>query len=223
MFITLTVCNLKRKTTTEKLHLVKKRRFVTEYTVYDSGEFYTTRLFTYCSNNEKAINKYFKNIDFPLITKSSEIVVKFFYITLANTAFKNMGGSVETAIYDPDGHFIFLLPNIFENSRSINICTLNFQKYETACQNIYKQSGTPYIISSNPEIIKNCDIILCESPPPIFTKGKIFSKKDFLNKKLFMPNFLSEAVPDYAEPLIIAAGLYFTNQDSRLGSLYFET
>ena len=113
MFITLTVCNLKRKTLAEKLYLVKKRRFVTEYTVYDSGEFYTTRLFTYCSNNEKAINKYFKNIDFPLITKSSEIVVKFFYITLANTAFKNMGGSVETAVYDPDGRFIFLFPKIF--------------------------------------------------------------------------------------------------------------
>lgn len=224
MFTTLTVCKKDRQNLAEKLHLVKKRKFISEQINYKETEFYATRLLTYCNENQTAINSFSKKIEVPLISGTDEIVFKYIFIALSNTAFKFTKTVSSVGIFDPKAQLTFLLPYIQSLCQSVCVCTENINPYTQPCKQLLKRSGTPYMLTKNIEAMNNCQIIFTNSNIPVHSSGIVFSNTDcgFSPHSLALPEPLKTILPEYCDPICACAGLYFSGADQSLGKLYFN-
>lgn len=223
MFTTLSVTHLNRNTLLEKLHMVRKRHFVSHFHEYGKNGFYTTRLYTYCDNNQKAIDAFCKNCNVPVLMPDSAVVRQYKYLVTVNTMFKIFSSTPpDIAVYDPQGYLVFLLPRLLANSRTVCVYTGNTHGYNTENNRIFALIGAAAVITDVDTPAPNNAVISSvpyrNGSSPVFGEHGFFASSEF-----FVPdNTLASITPPDADILSVAAGLYHTGGEKQLGSAYCE-
>ncbi len=219
MFTTLTVIKGKRKTFAERLHFIRKRRYISEYNEYRNCGFYTTRLISYAGDNTQSIEKFASRADMPIISENSAEVFRFRYITIANTVFREKKGIDILGIYDISAALPFLLPHISAYCGCIFIFTKCKEKYTEKCDEIYRTFGTPIILSDGINALKNARAVFTTEALPTAFHCPVYGVGGRVPISLNLPDNLKSAIPDYCDPYLVAAGLYFIEGFKELGRL----
>lgn len=223
LFTTLSVTHLNRNTLGEKLHMVRRRRFVSHFHEYGKNGFYTTRLYTYCDNNQKAVETFCRGCNVPVLLADNPIVRRYKYLITANTVFKIFSDKPpDIAVYDPTGSLIFLLPRLLSHSRTVCVYTANTHEYNDENNRIFSLIGAAAVVTDvSPP--KNADAIISSvvyrnDGIPVFGEHGFFACSEF-----FVPDgALLSVIPPDADALTVAAGLYSTGGEKKLGYAYCE-
>lgn len=207
MFTTLTLINSRR--------LFPK--IVSEVCEYKGFTYYSSKLLSHRENNQKFINKFKKRSGIPVIETDSPLVFKYKMILLTNTVmllpYKNVG------VCDKDGSLAFLLPFMSQNSGVISIFTENAAAYSDITNEILSVYGTPTIISEKISNILKCDVVFAVKPPKSISKNNnVFTLKSTEGREPLLPFSL----PDYADTLSVAAGLFYYGGFREFGKLTFK-
>ncbi len=221
MFTTLKITIRPRKSLLERLHLVKKRKFITtEHKLLDTT-FYTTVLISYCQDNSSALRTFRRRADMPVITEKSECYKKMEYIAYANTAFLLYPLTASVGIYDPNGELPFLLPYLACKSNSITVFTRREGEYTAAAQEMYKDYGTPVIFVPNAGLLKKADILFTAAALPFHFNNPSFGNKNISDFKPTLPFSVPTLQPD-ADILAVSAGLYFVENIKTAKNVFFS-
>ena len=207
MFTTLSVINMSRESLKERLYLVRRRRFISHRHQFENTEFYTTGLYTYCEENKKSIHKFSVRSGLPVLTEESPLVTDYKYMITANTVLKEKSFK-SIGIYDADGRLSFLPEFLAQKSGHIMIFTRKFENYSGVSEQILQDYGTPISFVNKAAAIKSADIVFSFGALPFSFPRAIFGDSERLVKTLKIENALFN-IPDYCNPLIAAAGLYF--------------
>lgn len=217
MFTTLTEIKCKRKNTAERMHFVKKRKYLSEFRTYGEYGFYVTRLFSYCTDDADSIEKFKVRAAMPVITEASQEVKKYRLIVEANTAFALNGTMQKTAVFDPYGELTFLLPFLAQKTACIYVYTRRENLYRESIHNIYKNFGTPVITVNKINALNSVNAIFSLYIPPV-NRNCIYGTKN-IYPELLLPNGIKRQIPDYCNPYCVVAGLYFYGNKTELGSV----
>ena len=203
MFTTLTLINKR-----------SQKRFLSEENVYKNYTFFTTRLFSKKSNNKKRLRKFESRAGMPVVCEQSEIVCRYKFITLVNsvtvdTGFKKIG------ISDKSGELFFILPFLSEKCGVISIFTESPDAYSDICDEIYRDFGTPTIILNTKKDILGSDIVFSADGEITGALCPVFTAENTKNTTIDLPF----SYPDYCNPFIIAAGLFYYGGFHEFGKL----
>lgn len=213
MFTSFSTVVMERQSIAEKLHLVKRRRFVSHCVEYQSDNFYTTVLYTYSKDNKKAIEKFINRSPVPVISDDSEEVQRYKYLVTVNTIFNAFGNKIpQIAVYDPEGKLVYLLSKLLSKCKSVYIITKNTAAYETENNRLYVLIGASAVVTESPTVIMRADAIICTERLtavggiPIFGQGGFFAHND----DFCLPKNLGISIDKDVQPLCVAAGLYYS-------------
>lgn len=223
MFTTLSVTHMSRNTLVEKMHMVKKRRFISHFHEYEKNGFYTTRLYTYCDNNKNAIDAFCRDCNVPVLMADNPKVRQYKYLVTANTIFKIFyGRPPDIAVFDPTGSLIFLLPRLLSLSRTVCVYTDNLHEYNAESNRVFSLIGAAAIVTDiYPP--KKADAII-SSVPGINGDIPVFGERGFfVSSEFFVTDkSLLAVIPPDADALTVAAGLYHTGGEKQLGFAHCE-
>lgn len=193
MFTTLTVINERNR-----------KRFLSEESSYKDYTFYTTRLFSKKSDNQKRIRKFASRAAMPIITDNCAIIKQYEFITLANTVLSDYHPK-SIGIYDTAGVLPFLLPFLSEKSGIICIFTNNPDAYTKTCEQIYRLSGTPTCVTDKLGGIFTTDLIFSAENMPIEPECRVIRPEN--KTDICLPDTLN--LPEHCNPFLVCAGLFF--------------
>lgn len=221
MFTTLKITVKPRKSLLERLHLVKKRKFITlEHKVKDTV-FYTTELISYSKENTSAIRTFRRRADMPVITKKSECYRKIRYIAYANTAFSLYPPADSVSFYDTSGELAFLIPYVAGRCGSITVFTRKESAYTDIAGEVYRDFGTPVIFVPNAGLLKSADILFSPTPLPFKFNKPYFGNGQLSEAVARLPLEIPTLPPD-TDTLAVVAGLYFIEKIKSAGDILFS-
>lgn len=198
--------------------LFRPRSYVSEIFEYKGCCFYTTALYTLYASNEKSIKKFGRRAELPILTAESPIVTDYKYIITANTLFYGGKTVKSVGVYDPDGRLCFLPDFLAQNSGCIMIFTRNSAAYEGVAEQILTDYGTPIIFTANATALKKAEIIFSFGALPFSFSRQTYGYSATFADRLMLPNDFPP-LPDYCDPFIAAAGLYFICKMEKFGAL----
>lgn len=217
MFTTLTEIKCERKNAAERMHFVKKRKYLSEFRTYGEYGFYVTRLCSYCADNTDSIEKFKVRAAMPVITDASPEVKKYRLIVEANTVFALNGAMQKIAVFDPYGELTFLLPFLAQKTACIYVYTHRENLYRESLHNIYKSFGTPIITVNKINALNSVNAVFSLYIPPV-NRNRIYGAEN-IYPELLLTNNIKRQIPDYCNPYYVAAGLYFYGNKKELGSV----
>ncbi len=210
MFTTLSIVNEKGR----KFGIKKARQYISKELHYKNYTFYSTLLLTRRKNNQKSISRFYKRADMPIITEDCPAFLQYKFITRANTVMQNRNYK-SIGIYDTNGTLVFLLPFLSKKSGIICIFTNNPDAYTNACYEIYRDFGTPTLITDRLSRILNTEIIFSAENIPIKPKCEIITPDT--SAEIYIPDTLY--LPEDCDPFLACAGLYFYGGFKEFGRL----